>query len=151
MFKFSLFSQVIMTYLMLGEVSRPEAGPDWATRVHGLNQCWLTHSSLTSQLWPLGSPIKSITKAALYQSQNISRVKGLMSHTDKEKLIQAFISSRLDNSNDLLTWTPLKSIKQLQLTRNAEAPLLTRTKRSEIINSSSKVFTLAPSQLWRRF
>ena len=79
------------------------------------------------------SHIKSITKTAFYQLKNISRVKGFMSQTDQEKLIHAFISSRLDYCNSLLTGLPQKSIKQLQLIQNAAAQVLTRTKRSEHI------------------
>ena len=79
------------------------------------------------------SHIKSITKTAFYQLKNISRVKGFMSQTDQEKLIHAFISSRLDYCNGLLTGLPQKSIKQLQLIQNAAARVLTRTKRSEHI------------------
>ena len=91
------------------------------------------------------SHIKSITKTAFYHLKNISRVKGFMSQKDQEKLIHAFISSRLDYCNGLLTGLPQKSIKQLQLIQNAAARVLTRTKRSEHI--TPKVFTLAPSQL----
>ncbi|KAK0146594.1 hypothetical protein N1851_014100 [Merluccius polli] len=79
------------------------------------------------------SHIKSITKTAFYQLKNISRVKGFMSQTDQEKLIHAFISSRLDYCNGLLTGLPQQSIKQLQLIQNAAARVLTRTKRSEHI------------------
>ena len=74
------------------------------------------------------SHIKSITKTAFYQLKNISRVKGFMSQTDQEKLIHAFISSRLEYCNGLLTGLPQKSIKQLQLIQNAAARVLTRTK-----------------------
>ena len=79
------------------------------------------------------SHIKSITKTAFFQLKNISRVKGLMSQTDQVKLIHAFISSRLDYCNGLLTGLPQKSLKQLQLIQNAAARVLTRTKRSEHI------------------
>ena len=59
------------------------------------------------------SHIRSITKTAFYQLKNISRVKGFMSQKDQEKLIHAFISSRLDYCNGLLTGLTQKSIKQL--------------------------------------
>ncbi|KAK0137496.1 hypothetical protein N1851_026296 [Merluccius polli] len=72
---------------------------------------------------------------------NISRVKGFMSQTDQEKLIHAFISSRLDYCNGLLTGLPQKSIKQLQLIQNAAA----RNKEIRAHYSSPKVFTLAPN------
>ena len=79
--------------------------------------------------------------------KNISRVKGCMSQTDQEKLIHAFISSRLDYCNGLLTGLPQKSIKQLQLIQNAAARVLNQNKEIRAHYSSPKVFTLAPSQL----
>ena len=98
------------------------------TRAQVRNLGVLIDSDLT-----FSSHIKSITKTAFYQLKNISRVKGFMSQTDQEKLIHAFISSRLDYCNGLLTGLPQKSIKQLQLIQNAAARVLTRTKRSEHI------------------
>ena len=46
--------------------------------------------------------IKSITSSAFFHLKNIARIKGLLSKPDLEKLIHAFISSRLD-WNGLLT------------------------------------------------
>jgi len=49
------------------------------------------------------SHIKSITSAAFYHLKNIARIKGIVSKPDLERLIHAFVSSRLDYSNGLLT------------------------------------------------
>ena len=52
-----------------------------------------------------------------------------MSESDLEKRIHAFISSRIDYGNALLTGIPKKTVKQLQTIQNAAARVLTRTKR----------------------
>ena len=56
-----------------------------------------------------------------------------MSKHDLEKLIHAFISSRVDYCNGLFTGLPKKTIKQLQVIQNAAARVLTKTKRTEHI------------------
>ena len=77
--------------------------------------------------------IEAVTKAVFYHLRNINRIKGFLSQTDQEKLIHAFISSRLDYCNGLLIGLPKKSIKHLQLIQNAAARVWTRTKRYEHI------------------
>ena len=77
--------------------------------------------------------IKSITKSAYYHLKNISRIKGLMSQQDLEKLVHAFIFSRLDYCNSVFAGLPKKSIRQLQLIQNAAARVLTRTKKVDHI------------------
>ena len=97
------------------------------------------------------SHIKAVTKAAFYQLRNINRIKGFLSQTDQDKLIHAFISSRLDYCNGLLTGLPKKSIKHLQLIQNAVARVLTRTKRSEHITPVLKSLHWLPVSHRRNF
>ena len=54
------------------------------------------------------SHIKDITKTAYYHLKNISRIRGRMSQQDLEKLVHAFIFSRLDYCNSVLTGLPKK-------------------------------------------
>ncbi|KAL2076809.1 hypothetical protein ACEWY4_027598 [Coilia grayii] len=77
--------------------------------------------------------MEAITKSAFYHLKNIAKLRGLMSKQDLEKLVHAFISSRVDYCNGLFTGLPKKTIKQLQLIQNAAARVLTRTKRSDHI------------------
>ncbi|KAL2089214.1 hypothetical protein ACEWY4_016113 [Coilia grayii] len=56
-----------------------------------------------------------------------------MSKQDLEKLVHAFMSSRVDYCNGLFTGLPKKTNKELQLIQNAAARVLTRTKRSNHI------------------
>ena len=65
--------------------------------------------------------------------QNVARIRGFMSKQDLEKLIHAFISSRLDYCNSLFKGLPKKAIKELQLIQNAAARVLTRSKKVEHI------------------
>ena len=79
------------------------------------------------------SHINSITKSAYYHLKNITRIRGFMSKQDLEKLIHAFISSRLDYCNGLLTGLPKGAVRKLQLVQNAAARVLTKTKKFEHI------------------
>jgi len=47
--------------------------------------------------------------------------------------VHAFITSRVDNCNGLLTGLPKKSIRQVQLIQNAAARVLSRTRKYENI------------------
>lgn len=67
-----------------------------------------------------------------------------MSQDDQEKLIHAFVSSRLDYCNGLLTGISQKNIKQLQLIQNAAARVLTGTKRFQHITPVLKTLHWLP-------
>ena len=79
------------------------------------------------------SHINSIIKSAYYHLKNIAKIRGFMSKQDLEKLIHAFISSRLDYCNGLLTGLSKGAVRKLQLVQNAAARVLTKTKKYEHI------------------
>ncbi len=79
------------------------------------------------------SHVKAVTKSAYYHLKNIARIRCFVSSHDLEKLVHAFITSRVDYCNGLLTGLPKKTIRQLQLIQNAAARILTRTRKSEHI------------------
>ncbi len=79
------------------------------------------------------SHVKAVTKSAYHHLKNIARIRCFVSSQDFEKLVHAFITSRVDYCNGLLTGLPKKTIRQLQLIQNAAARILTRTRKSEHI------------------
>ncbi|KAI3373392.1 hypothetical protein L3Q82_021939 [Scortum barcoo] len=60
-----------------------------------------------------------------YHLRNIAKIRHFLSQSDAEKLVHAFVSSRLDYCNSLLSGCPNKSLKTLQLVQNAAARVLT--------------------------
>ncbi len=79
------------------------------------------------------SHVKAVTKSAYYHLKNIARFRCFVSSQDLEKLVHAFITSRVDYCNGLLTGLPKKTIRHLQLIQNAAARILTRTRKSDHI------------------
>ena len=74
-----------------------------------------------------------VTKIAFFHLRNIAKVRPFLSQPDAEKIIHAFITSRLDYCNALFTGLPKKAIDRLQLIQNSAARLLTKTKKREHI------------------
>src|SRR4029434_2358198 len=57
------------------------------------------------------SHMKAITKSGFYHLKNIAKLRGFISKDDLEKLIHAFISSRVDYCNELFTGLPKQDRK----------------------------------------
>ncbi len=57
----------------------------------------------------------------------------MLSVSDAEKLVHAFMTSRLDYCNALLGGCPASSINKLQIVQNAAARVLTRSRKYEHI------------------
>ncbi len=68
--------------------------------------------------------IRNVTKVSFYHFRN--RVRSFLSQAYTEKLVHAFISSRLDYCNSLLSGVSKKATGQLQLVQNAAARVLTK-------------------------
>ena len=77
--------------------------------------------------------LKQISRTAFFHLRNISKIRNVLTQKDAEKLVHAFVTSRLDYCNSLLSGSSRKSLKTLQLVQNAAARVLTRTKKREHI------------------
>ena len=73
--------------------------------------------------------LKQISRTAFFHLRNISKIRNVLTQKDAEKLVHAFVTSRLDYCNSLLSGSSRKSLKTLQLVQNAAARVLTRTKK----------------------
>ncbi len=58
--------------------------------------------------------ISIVTKTAYYHLRNIYKVRDILSSSDSEKLVHAFVTSRLDYCNSVFAGLPNSSIKHLQ-------------------------------------
>ncbi len=74
------------------------------------------------------SHVSSICKTALFHLKNISKLRYMLSMSNVDMLISAFMTSRLDYCNALLGGCSASLINKLQLVQNAEAIVLTRTR-----------------------
>ena len=77
--------------------------------------------------------IKHLCKTSFYHLRNISRLRPTLSLPAAEKLVHAFISSRLDYCNGLFIGIPGKTIQKLQYIQNSAARVLMRARKHEHI------------------
>lgn len=77
--------------------------------------------------------IGSVVKGAFFQLRLLAKVKPYLSPKDLERVIHAFITSRLDYCNSLYVGLDKRSLRRLQLVQNAAARLLTSTKKRDHI------------------
>ena len=78
--------------------------------------------------------VNAVVKASFFQLRTIAKIKSFLSPKDLEKVIHAFISSRLDYCNSLYTGISHSSLSRLQLVQNAAARLLTGTRKRDHIS-----------------
>ncbi len=74
-----------------------------------------------------------VTKTAFLHLRNIAKLRNMLSVSDAEKLVHAFMTSRLDYCNALLGGCPASSINKLQIVQNTAARVLTRSRKYDHI------------------
>ncbi len=85
-----------------------------------------------------------LQKTAFFQLRNIAKLRNMLSVSDAEKLVHAFMTSRLDYYNALLGGCPASSINKIQIVQNAAARVLTRSRKYDhITRISYKILLLA--------
>lgn len=57
--------------------------------------------------------VKNISRAAFFHLRNIAKIRNFLSKFDAEKLIHAFVTSRLDYCNALLSGYPDEALNKL--------------------------------------
>ena len=81
------------------------------------------------QAMQLDTHIKSVTRTCFFHLRNIAKLRSVVSHSDLEMIIHAFVSSRLDYCNSVLTCLNKTPLDRLQFIQNTAARLLTRSSR----------------------
>ena len=77
--------------------------------------------------------INNICKTAFFHLLNIAKIRKFLTHRQCEILIHAFISSKLDYCNVLLSGLKQSQINRVQHVQNSAARLLTATSRYELV------------------
>ncbi len=77
--------------------------------------------------------IRNVTKSSYFHLRDIARVRPFLSQADRENLIHAFITSRLDYCNVLLSSVSKKVVGQLKLVQNATARVLTKNREPTLV------------------
>ncbi len=80
------------------------------------------------------SHVSSICKTAFFHLKNISKLRPMLSMSNAEISIHAFMTSRLDYCNALLGGCSARLINKLQMVQNSAARVLTRTRKYDHIS-----------------
>ena len=77
--------------------------------------------------------IQNLCKTSFYHLRNISKLRPTLTLPDAEKLVHAFISSRLDYCNGLFFGIPGKNVQRLQYIQNSAARVLMKVRKHDHI------------------
>ncbi len=85
-------------------------------------------------IFPLTATFLAFVKLHFFHLKNISKLRPMLSMSNAEILIHAFMTSRLDYCNALLGGCSARLINKLQMVQNAATRVLTRNRKYEHIS-----------------
>ena len=77
--------------------------------------------------------INNVSKSGSYAIRNIGRIRKHLNNEDREKLVHAFVTWRLDCCNSILYRLPDSELAKLQRIQNTAVRLVARVKKSDHI------------------
>ena len=92
------------------------------------------------------SHVNSICRSASLALRNIGRVRKYLSQSSTERLVHAFITSKLDYCNSLMYGLPSPEVQKLQRVHNSAARIVVRAKRTYVSLYHSFYATYTGSQ-----
>ena len=84
----------------------------------------------------MSAHISRVCSSAYLHLRNISRIRPFLSQPTTEQLLHAFVTSRFDVDNALLSGVTQAQLGRLRRVQKCAAHLLTRTKQAELITPS---------------
>ncbi len=77
--------------------------------------------------------INSVVRSGFFQLRTLAKIKPFLSFCDFERVMHAFVSSRLDYCNSLYVGISQSTLSRLQIVQNAAARLLTGSRKRDHI------------------
>ena len=93
---------------------------------------------MMNSLCTMNDNVNAICRSAFYHLKNIAAIRPMLTEEAAAKLIHAFVTSRLDSFNSLLTGSSEQVIHKLQRVQNAAARLLKCKSKCDSISAMLK-------------
>jgi len=120
------FSSRFSKYVSISNVDIGQHTVNTSKEARNLGVVFDQHLSMSNH-------VNNICCSASIALRHIGRIRKYLDNSSTERLIHAFISSKLDYCNSVLYGLPSKELDKLQHIQNAAARLVSRTKKREHI------------------
>lgn len=103
------------------------------------------------EAFSLEGHLNQIVRTCFFHLRNISKLRSIVSTSELEMIIHAFISTRLDYCNSLFTCLNIKGLAHLQVVQNSAARLLTHSNKGAHMTPVLKSLHWLPIRFYLKF